>query len=185
MVAAAGRGAPAARDWGALSAQRTRLPDAAFAALLAGTPLARAARRCYSARADERALCADGRRAARQRTPRAATVPLSVVQGVLIVRVGARALCTDSRCLLQMSLRAHDAHTPAARAALCADAGPRHPAAPGGSASFSVLQVTRSAPVCVRTGAPSSGRAGSLVSWETSIVWPALLALALCGRVVA
>lgn len=58
---AAWRAAARASDWPRLSAERPRLPDAAFAALVAGTPLAAAARRCYSAQPDDRALCPDGR----------------------------------------------------------------------------------------------------------------------------
>jgi len=152
-----------------------RLPDAAFAALLAGTPLARAARRCYSARADERALCADGRRAARQRNPRAATGPSVSCR----VCSGARALCAQTCCACyKCQSRCRQTGDEGGTVCRCWAAAP---AAPGGSASFPVLRVTRSAPVCVRTGAPTSGRTGSLVLWETSIVWPALLALALCG----
>ena len=109
MVAAAWRAAAAASDWGALSAQRTLLPDAAFAALLAGTPLARAARRCYSARADERALCADGRRAARQRISRVTNGPVLLCRA-LSARAGVRALCTGSRCVHHTIVRvsSHD-----------------------------------------------------------------------------
>lgn len=60
MVAAAWRAAARATDWPRLSAERTRLPDANFMALLADTPLAAAARRCYSAQPTDRALCPDG-----------------------------------------------------------------------------------------------------------------------------
>ncbi|KAK9828131.1 hypothetical protein WJX81_008693 [Elliptochloris bilobata] len=61
MVAATWQAAARASDWPRLSAERPRLPDAAFAALLAGTPLAAAARRCYSAQPGDRALSADDR----------------------------------------------------------------------------------------------------------------------------
>lgn len=60
MVAAAWRAAARATDWLRLSAERTRLPDADFMALLADTPLAAAARRCYSAQPIDRAFCPDG-----------------------------------------------------------------------------------------------------------------------------
>ena len=41
------RAASAATDWAAVGAERTRLPDQAFAELLERTAVARAASRCY------------------------------------------------------------------------------------------------------------------------------------------
>jgi hypothetical protein len=41
------RAAAAATDWAAVGAERTALPDQAFAELLARTAVARAASRCY------------------------------------------------------------------------------------------------------------------------------------------
>ena len=61
MAAAAWQAAARASDWPRLSAERPRLPDAAFTGLLLGTPLAAAARRCYSEQPGDRALCPDGR----------------------------------------------------------------------------------------------------------------------------